>query len=242
MERVYDIKFNHIEASLNRQNNYFEYVSSALESIIPFKKVNFQNSINRKKKTLPETGRKTVILDLDETLIHSDFNGRYNNHDHIISFISDREEFTVPIFIRPGLNEFLEAISEKFELIIFTASVKEYADAVLNYLDPENKYFKLRFYRDSCLNVSNKVFIKDLRIFSNRSLSNITLVDNSLYSFANQLSNGILINSFYDDKSDIELNNLQNYLIDYLQESQDVRVTNEQVFNFKQIFKELLNI
>ncbi len=203
--------------------------------------MDFSDAVSKKKVILPETEKKrTVILDLDETLIHSDFKGIYENHDHVISFNSDGETFSVPIFIRPCLKDFLEHISENFELVVFTASVKEYADAVLNYLDPENKYFKSRFYRDSCMNISNKLFLKDLRIF-NRSLEQLVIVDNSIYCFANQLSNGVLINSFYNDKNDNELSNVQSYLLNYLSEASDVRVTNEQVFNFSSILSELLD-
>jgi Dullard-like phosphatase family protein len=192
-----------------------------------------------KKVFLPKTEKKkTVILDLDETMIHSDFTSKYENHDHLITFVSDGEEFSVAIFIRPGLNDFLEKLSEKFEVVVFTASVKEYADAVLNYLDPENKYFKNRFYRDSCINISNKVYMKDLRIF-NRNLENLIMVDNSIYCFANQLSNGVLINSFYNDKNDNQLSNLQCYLLNYLYDASDIRVTNEQIFNFSGILHEL---
>ena len=134
----------------------------------------------------------------------------------------------------------MEAISEHFEIVVFTASVKEYADAVLNYLDPENKYFKHRFYREHCLNISNRVFVKDLRIFGNRKLENVIMVDNSLYSFANQLGNGVLINSFYNDKEDQELDNLKNYLVGYLSQANDVREVNEQIFNFSSILNEML--
>ena len=41
------------------------------------------------------------------------------------------------------------------------------------YIDPENKYFRQRFYRENCISVKNKVFIKDLRIFVNRKLENL---------------------------------------------------------------------
>lgn len=47
------------------------------------------------------------------------------------------------------------------------------------------------------------MFIKDLRIFGNRNLDNIVLVDNAPYSYYFQLSNGIPILPFYNSKSDI---------------------------------------
>jgi Dullard-like phosphatase family protein len=127
-----------------------------------------------------------------------------------------------------------------FEILVFTASMKEYADSVLNMLDPENKFFKHRFYRNNCICVKNRVYIKDLRIFANRKPENIIMVDNSMYSFTNQISNGVLINSFYNDKEDKELFNLLNYLLNYLQNMPDVRSVNDKVFNFNSIIDDLI--
>lgn len=209
--------------------------------MLPLKKLNYSEILDQKKLTLPELSqkeKKTLILDLDETLIHADFDNTYSNHDCVVYFKYFDDEVSVPIFIRPGLNQFLEKISENFEILIFTASIKEYADAVLNQLDPENKYFKQRFYRHNCICVKNKVFIKDLRIFENRKQENLIMVDNSLYSFTNQMSNGVLINSFYNDKNDSELLNLLNYLQNYLQNISDVRSINEKIFNFNSIIDE----
>jgi len=46
------------------------------------------------------------------------------------------------------------------------------------------------------------VFIKDLRIFNNRNLEDILLVDNAAYSFGYQLENGVPIIPFYNNKND----------------------------------------
>lgn len=238
MENV-EIQFNYVESSQNFQGNYQNYVTNAFQSIAIIRTLNFSSILNVKKILLPESdsSKKTLILDLDETLIHADFDQKFASHDQLISFNYNGNEVTVPINLRPGLLKFLENISENFEVFVFTASIKEYADTILNFLDPENKIFKNRFYREHCINVKNKVFIKDLRIFLNRKLENIIIVDNSLYSFANQISNGILINSFYDDKDDRELFNLFNYLQHYIFNSTDTRLVNESVFNFSSILE-----
>ena len=64
-------------------------------------------------------------------------------------------------------------------------------------------------------------------------MQDIVIIDNSMYSFANQLSNGILITSFFNDRSDMELINLRNYLVNCLAISKDVRVENEKFFKFE---------
>jgi Dullard-like phosphatase family protein len=237
-----EVLFDYVESSLNYQGNYQNYVYRALKSIIPLRKLNYAEQMEIRRITVPENvgeKRKTLILDLDETLIHADFDRNYSDHDSVVNFTFDGEEIQAPILIRPGLYEFLDVVREKFEIFIFTASVQQYADSVLNMLDPENKYFKNRFYRNSCICVKSKVYVKDLRIFANRKQENLVMVDNSMYSFTNQISNGILINSFYNDREDRELYNLLNYLMNYLPESPDVRNVNEQVFNFNSIIDDL---
>lgn len=226
----------------NCPGNYQNYVTKSLKSIIKFKKcfhdeeyINILNSkkINLGKQEQPE--KKTLILDLDETLIHADFNNLFINHDKILTFKIENfdHQFPIPILIRPGLKQFLQIVSEKYEVVVFTASKKEYANTVLNYIDPENKFIKHRLYREQCIPIFGKLFIKDLRIFNDRRMENIVIVDNSMYSFANQLSNGILITSFFNDRKDMELINLGNYLVNCLVNVKDIRTENEKFFKFE---------
>jgi len=145
----------------------------------------------------------------------------------------------VGIFLRPGVRKFLEEVSKHFEVGIFTASVPEYADAAINYLDPENKFIKFRLYRNSCINVGDLVRVKNLRILKNIPLKDIVLVDNNMYSFAPQLDNGILINSFFCDKKDDELENVLSYLIEFILPAEDVRKVNGEFFGFKRIVEDM---
>jgi len=70
----------------------------------------------------------------------------------------------------------------------------------------------LRLYRDHCVETEEGIFIKDLRVLSNRDLKDILLVDNAAYSFGYQVDNGIPIIPFYDDREDKELMHLIVYL------------------------------
>lgn len=65
--------------------------------------------------------------------------------------------------------------------MIFTASAASYADVVLDYLDPQKKYFDYRLYRHHCT-LERGFFTKDLRIV-NRRAEDIAIVDNSAFSF-----------------------------------------------------------
>lgn len=67
--------------------------------------------------------------------------------------------------------------------------------------------------------------VKDLRIFENRELKDIVLIDNAAYSFANQLDNGIPIIPFEDKKDDTEMLDLLEYLR-MLSKKEDVREEN----------------
>lgn len=95
---------------------------------------------------------------------------------------------------------------------MFTASHKFYADAVLDYLDPNNEFIQARFYRENCYMTDDGVYVKDLRIFANREMKDIVIVDNAVYSFGFQLSNGIPIIPYYNNKDDEELLHLVNYI------------------------------
>lgn len=103
-------------------------------------------------------------------------------------------------------------MNEFFEVAVFTASHKWYADVILNYIDPENKYVQHRFYRDHCIKTTDNVYIKDLDIFVGVDKKDIIIVDNAVYSFGSQLSNGIPITPFKDDKEDTEFLSLMNYI------------------------------
>ena len=173
-------------------------------------------------------------------------NNNLNNNDNTDNNTTDDESKDdscekvlnkVGIFVRPKVKEFLQEISRYFLIGIFTASIPEYADAVINYLDPEEKYIKFKLYRNDCVSVCDMLRVKDLSLFGEENLDRIVLLDNNIYSFSAQLSNGILINSFFCDKSDDELSNVRKYLIEYILPSDDVRKVNEQFFGFETILK-----
>ena len=246
------------------------FLSNSSQSQIQSKN-NFENLLEKNKKILILDLDETLVHadffeELEENNIQknkydaiisfytsenqSNANNNNNNNDNTDNNTTDDESKDdscekilnkVGIFLRPKVKEFLEEISKYFLIGIFTASIPEYADAVINYLDPEEKYIKFKLYRNDCINVQDLVRVKDLKIFGEENLDRIVLLDNNIYSFSNQLSNGILINSFFDDENDDELSNVRKYLIEYIFPCDDVRKVNEQFFGFETILNNFVN-
>ncbi|GJM93822.1 hypothetical protein PR202_ga10412 [Eleusine coracana subsp. coracana] len=122
-----------------------------------------------------------------------------------------------------------------FELAIFTASQRIYAEQLIDRLDPDGKLISRRFYRDSC-KFSDGCYTKDLTILG-VDLAKVAIVDNTpqylgicrlmeAYFFAQvfqlQVDNGIPIKSWFDDPSDQELVELLPFL-EGLVDAEDVR-------------------
>jgi len=87
-------------------------------------------------------------------------------------------------------------------------------------------------YRQHCLLTPEGYYVKDLRVIANREMKDLVIVDNSVYSFAYQIDNGIPIIPFYDDTADEEMLHLIFYL-NCLSTAEDVRVQNREAFELE---------
>jgi Dullard-like phosphatase family protein len=241
----------YVDSSQNSNGNYDNYITNALKLISLFPKINFNDEINKisKKINFPKnkSHKQTILLDLDETLIHVDFENKYKKHDAILYFDNLDENgeieknIQINLILRPGLYKFLDFIKKYFEIFIYTASYKNYADTIIDYIEKDNKYFSLRLYRENCIYLKPGIYIKDLRIIKERELKDMIIIDNSLFSFSNQLDNGILVTSFFYDLNDNFLLNLISYLQYYILNAYDVRIINKENFKFQEIKKEVIN-
>ncbi|GJP33401.1 hypothetical protein CLOM_g17948 [Closterium sp. NIES-68] len=165
--------------------------------------------------------RKTLVLDLDETLIHSVFTP-IMNADFVISLDVDGRLTTIYVHKRPGVEEFLRAVAQVYEVVVFTASMAGYANALVDLLDPQRCLVHHRLFRDSCIWWRNS-YVKDLTMLG-RDLTKTMIVDNSPLSYAFQPENGIAIPSYYDEQGDRELAKLVSVLMSLATVEDDVRL------------------
>lgn len=149
------------------------------------------------------SNKKTLVLDLDETLLHCNQSLDIAS-DLVIPIVIEGQEIEVGINVRPFAREFIKELSFYYEIVIFTASHSCYADNAIDILDPSHEYIQHRLFREHCIYTNDNVYVKDLRVI-NRPLDSIVLVDNASYSYALQPDHGIPILPFYDDPLDNQL-------------------------------------
>lgn len=125
----------------------------------------------------------------------------------------------------------MKYISKVYEVVVFTSSDKSYANAVLDYIDPDHTLIHHRFFREHCVAYAEDFYIKDLRIL-NRNLRNVIIVDNAPYAFGYQLDNGYPIIPFINSKKDRELKVLTEYL-NNIAKIEDVRDANREKFKLQ---------
>lgn len=177
---------------------------------------------------------KTLVLDLDETLIHSTSKpiGHLSSSSGLLGFGRRNKGHTVEVVLggrstiyhvykRPFVDYFLRKVSTWYTLVVFTASMQEYADPVIDWLDAGRGILARRLFRESCTQLPNGSYIKDLSVVE-QDLSRVCLIDNSPVSYRGNEANGIPIEGWTHDPLDEALLDLLP-ILDSLRFTGDVR-------------------
>jgi len=175
-------------------------------------------------------GRKCLVLDLDETLVHSAFTP-VPNPDYVLPVEIEGVVHRVYVLKRPGADEFLAKLGKVYEVVIFTASLAKYASPLLDLLDMEN-VIQHRLYRDSCT-IHHGNYVKDLSHLG-RDLKDTIIVDNSPASYLFHPENAIGVSTFIDDMSDRELL----YALPFLEKLADAEDVTETLHTYPQFIQD----
>ncbi|PKI82815.1 protein-serine/threonine phosphatase [Malassezia vespertilionis] len=220
--------------------------------------------IARGPSSLIQQTPKVLVLDLDETLIHSTLRTQpvwgilgapytpnnaekkgANRSNGIFSFLGlgartltaqappssrlqpamievtiDGHRIFYQVYKRPWVDYFLRKVASWYHVVIFTASMKEYADPVIDWLDDGQGLISGRLFRDSCT-LRNGTYLKDLVVVE-PDLRRVCLVDNSPVSYVLQEANGIPVEGWTHDPTDEALLDLLP-ILDGLRYATDVR-------------------
>ena len=204
---INNILFYYVHVGLNEKSSMPKIVSigSVTNSLVDLGFINVPGPYLPKLPQEQLNNIYTLVLDLDETLVHF---------------------FYTPsggmFLIRPFCMKFLEEMAEKFEIVIFTAALKNYADSILDLLDPDKKLIKYRLYRQH-VSLCGITFCKDLSKIG-RELGRTIIVDNLEDNFKLQPNNGIHIWTWLDDMKDTQLDDLGKILLDLVSKNpSDIR-------------------
>lgn len=171
LNTIYREKIHHNinqNGSIFASSTYFKNNKSKFSLPVPF----LDNKCNKSY---------TLVLDLDETLIHFKSN--------------PNDDSSGTLQIRPYLFRFLDEVCSDYELIVFTAATQDYADPIINAIESKKKYFERRLYRMHTVIIDND-FVKDLSKLG-RDLNKTIIVDNMKQNYKLQPNNGITIRPFW---------------------------------------------
>lgn len=162
--------------------------------------------------------RKTLVLDLDETLIHSHHDGNIRTTtdrpntppDFKLSVNIDGHPVKFCVHKRPHVDYFLDVIGHWYDLVVFTASMEIYGSSVADKLDNNRGILTRRYFRQHCELVAGS-YTKNLS-FVQPNMSQVFILDNSPAAYRAYPNNAIPIKSWFSDAHDTALLNLLPFL------------------------------
>jgi Dullard-like phosphatase family protein len=222
------LKSNNIGSTINCDNNFYYNIENNIYEndedgtnayeIMQMLKDYEINKVDAPFIVSPPKKKYTLVLDLDETLIHlrqkkdvinikNDVNIKINNTSDYFSDNYDKNRNKYLLQFRVGLFSFLTILKPFYEIISFTSATREYADVIINEIEKSRKYFDHKFYREHTV-IYKDTFVKDISRIG-RDMSKIIIIDNNERNFVLNKENGIKIAPYYGD-DDNNNNNIIN--------------------------------
>ncbi|ORX49190.1 hypothetical protein DM01DRAFT_250026, partial [Hesseltinella vesiculosa] len=167
--------------------------------------------------------------DLDETLVHSVQLGLVDHIQPVHAAIQRRaievkndrhQSILYEVYKRPHVDFFLKTISQWYRVVIFTASMAEYAEPVIDWLDQDDTLVSQRYYRQSCVQ-KNGSYEKNISL-AEADLSKVCLIDNCPTAYESFQDNGVPVPTWIDSPNDRCLLDLLP-LLDALRFTSDIR-------------------
>lgn len=175
--------------------------------------------------------KKLVILDLDETLIHS----------RIEKLDRDPEIEIEPlnVYVRPFAIELVNELSKRFEIAVWSAGSQQYVETISNHLINDEIEPVFVWDRQSCSRKSSffsfhEVFTKDLSKVESFgfALSSVLIIEDDPVKIADHRDNAIIVSQYFGDANDNELEQLAKYL-DHIDTVDDIRELDKNIWCFK---------
>lgn len=157
-----------------------------------------------------------LILDLDETLIHSSLIE--------LEGLCDLKIFNFYVYKRPHLDEFLKEAFKYYKIGIWSTGSDDYVEAIVKHLIPEGEHLEFVWGRSRCpvkmpgendyVHAGYAHYIKPVQKVTRKGYKKerILIVDDSPYKISENYGNAIYIDEFTGDKNDDALIRLAKYL------------------------------
>ena len=190
----------------------------------PLKVNQNKNLIQKNEKTssylppIKKPYKYTLVLDLDETLIHYKTELMQN---------ADKQNKNI-LILRPNLLLFLKEMKQIYELVLFSYATYEYIEKILKIIESKEKFFNYILDRRH-ITYENGSYVKNLSLIG-RDLKNVIIIDDKPQAFKMNPENGIFIKPFYGDCFNNKniLKNLMNILKEIrkdVETTQDIRIS-----------------
>jgi RNA polymerase II subunit A-like phosphatase len=163
-----------------------------MNKLLNIKKIIFGGVVGTLSYGIFREHKRILVFDIDNTLIHAKKVKRvnslnmesYRKPDFNIYDDDEQDKILYNVWIRPQYNIIIPLLSKFAELHIFTSASKEYADDILQNIDPNKKYFNQILYDESW----NKFESKNLNLIQGDNQSKILIDDRKFNNYEKDIT------------------------------------------------------